>query len=85
VERYGSELCQADKDHVLAAYVYRFTGDHIPSWYAINRPDGKPYKLQFVDDLDWLNNTLFKTRIDGTLDMRTHRCMSFPTWPDGKD
>lgn len=80
----GSKLDYVDQQHVLAAYVHRFTGQHRPAWAKRPMPSGKRYKVQFKDDADWLANTKFAVRQDGRLDMRVHRCESTPTWPEGK-
>jgi len=41
--------------------------------------------VQFADDQDWLEHTLFHVRKDGRLDKRYDCCESHPTWPDGNE
>jgi hypothetical protein len=77
----GTNLTDADRRYVLAAYVHRFTGDHTPTWVKRQK---RPCKMQFKDDADWLANTLFFIRKDGRLDRRAKRCESTPTWPNGQ-
>lgn len=83
--KLGTELDPSDQDHVLAAYVHRFTREHKPEW--ANKPwkDGKPYPLQFDSDADWLANTTFAVRKNGRLDHRVQDCQSNPTWPDNPE
>lgn len=77
----GNALTREDQCRVLAAYVHRFTGNHVPAWARKPRPDGKRYPLQFANDDDWLRHTLFVIRSDGRLDDRVRQCHSRPTWP----
>lgn len=79
----GSELRPEDQQHVLAAYVHRFTGEHKPSWANRDWKDGKPYPVQFASDRDWLEHTFFSVRQNGRLDRRVRTCTSNPTWPEG--
>ena len=77
-------MTQEDRRHVLAAYVHRYTKEHIPQWARQANHAGRGYRPQHATDLDWLANTLFTVRNDGRLDMRVHHCASTPTWPDGQ-
>ena len=83
----GAQLCTADQQHVLAAYVHRFTRDHKPAWASNGNTwkDGQPYPVQFASDADWLAHTRFAVRGDGRLDQRGHWCESSPTWPDNPE
>jgi hypothetical protein len=74
----GSALNAADQKYVLAAYVHRYTREHIPSW-TFNRD----YPVQFASDADWLEHTLFGVTKNDRLDRRVKHCSSTPTWPDG--
>lgn len=66
--KVGSKLHPEDQKHVLAAYIYRHTGDHVP-------PIVKGVaKLQFKNDQDWLEHTSFKVNKDGRLDKRAKYC-----------
>jgi len=79
----GSQLHPKVQKDVKRRFVHRFTKDHKPEWANRARPDGKPYKPQFASDQDWLNNTSFHIKSDGTLDNRYKYCCSNPTWPEG--
>ena len=77
----GCDLCLPDQRHVLSAYVHRFTVKHVPEWATSGN---YKYYPQFEDDADWLANSEFYVKADGTLDMRHRGCLSHPTWPQGK-
>lgn len=81
----GNQLPPADRNYVLAAYVHRFTREHVPGWARIPRPDGTHYPVQFDSDADWLAHTEFNVTKSGALDRRATHCMSFPTWPDNPE
>ncbi len=76
----GTELRHVDQQHVLMAFVHRFTMEHEPDWARVAM--GK-YRPQFKDDADWLASTRFWVRADGYLDQRFKTCHSLPTWPQG--
>ena len=80
----GTLLCADDRRYVLTVYVHRFTREHKPEWAKGLRKNGRPYPVQFADDQDWLEHTLFHVRKDGRLDKRYDCCESHSTWPDGK-
>ena len=70
---------------VLRRYVHRFTRDHVPAWTRDTRPNGKPYRVQFASDADWLANTDFPvTKAGAIADLPAH-CNSRPTWPEGRE
>ena len=79
----GTELSAQDRQHVLAAYVHRFTRDHKPAWAYKPRPSGNPYNPHFTNDAEWLAHTFFSVTKMGRLDRRVMHCESSPTWPDG--
>jgi hypothetical protein len=81
----GTQLVPGDQQHVLAAYVHRFTRNHKPQWASGTWKDGKPFPVQFASDADWLAHTRFTVRQDGRLDQRVHHCESNPTWPDNPE
>lgn len=81
----GNQLTGSDRQHVLSAYVHRFTKDHKPGWAAKPRPYGNPYPVQFASDADWLAHTLFHVTSGGNLDGRFGDCQSSPTWPDNPE
>lgn len=72
----GSQLCAEDRKYVIAAYVNRYTLEHVPAWAKKPRPDGKPYPPQFADDNDWLQHTSFAVTKSGRLDRRVKHCLS---------
>jgi hypothetical protein len=84
LQRRGSELRPEVQREVLARYTMRDTPPNRPNW-TLNGPDGKPYPLQFASDSDWLANTFFYVKQDGTLDERFARCESRPTWPNNPE
>lgn len=81
-QKLGTQLAAADQRHVLAAYVHRYTREHVPEWARKPRPDGTPYPVHFASDADWLAHTRFFVRANGRLDHRFRHCWSEPTWPD---
>ena len=74
----GIKLSEHDRREVLAAYVHRYTGEHVPQWA---RAPWNTCKVQFATDAEWLANTRFAVRKDGRLHQRIRHCMSNPTWP----
>ena len=78
----GNQLTPSVRLQAQRLFVYRFTGDHKPAWATLPRPDGTAYPLQFKDDADWLANTRFGVKKDGTLSKRVRYCESRPTWPN---
>lgn len=73
--KLGSELCAADRAHVLAAYVYRMTTEARQRW-----PDASAYMLRNGyrmperSDAEWLQRTRFRVTKAGRLDMRARHC-----------
>lgn len=78
----GKELSQEDRKKALARYVHRFTGDHVPKWAHTPTPNGKFCPVQFKDDAEWLDHTLFPVNKSGKL--ISGDCQAFPTWPKGR-
>lgn len=72
----GSEMCQRLQQEAKARFVYRYTGEHKPTWVK-----GPETPVQFKDDRDWLANTLFWITKKGELANRPKCCESYPTWP----
>lgn len=85
IEIPGTLLSKEDQVTVLCSYVNRYTKQHVPAWAKRPRPDGTAYPVQFASDADWLANTLFRVRRDGSLDERQAFCHSTPTWPDNPE
>lgn len=81
----GDKLSKEQQALVLREYVYRFTGDHKPNWATELRLNGEPYPLQFKNDQEWLENTLFRVKLNGELDNRAKTCHSSPTWPNNPE
>lgn len=79
----GTALCAADRDYVLRSYVNRYTVEHVPTWAMKLRPNGRPYRVQFRSDYEWLDNTLFNVKKNGRLRADVTSCHSTPTWPHG--
>lgn len=79
----GSSLRPEVQRDALARYVQRFTGDHKPAWANKIWKDGKPYQVQFATDAEWLANSVFEVKEDGTLAHRS--CTSYPTWPNNPE
>ena len=65
----------------LKQFVHRYTGQHRPAWSLKPMPNRRPYPVQFRDDRDWLEHTLFHVTKNGELDKRFKHCQSSPTWP----
>lgn len=81
--RFGTELPPDDRRLVLAAFVHRYTREHVPAWARRELWVGdEPYPVQFDSDAEWLAHTRFAVRSDGRLDRRVHSCHSEPTFPD---
>jgi hypothetical protein len=78
----GNQLSPSTRLEAQRLFVYRFTGDHTPDWVKHARASGKEYPLQFANDADWLANTRFGVKKDGTLSKRVRYCESNPTWPN---
>lgn len=81
----GTSLRPDVQRAVRHVFVHRYTRDHRARWACQPRPDGTPYPVQFDSDVDWLANTLFWIKADGTLDHRYDHCESNPTWPDNPE
>ena len=79
----GSSFPASVQQHLLSAYVHRFTREHRPVWAS--RPDCKTCPVQFASDAEWLANTRFAVNRDGSLSKRNRYCESRPTWPDNPE
>lgn len=75
----GNNLCNADQQQVLRAYVHRFTGQHRPTWANDSTP------LHFKDDNEWLANTRFAIDRRGRLRASVKDCYSRPTFPNNPE
>lgn len=74
--KLGKDLVPDDQERVKSAFVYRFTGDHIPEWSRKKMENGQEYKRQFVNDREWLNETWFAVNQQGRWDSRVVLCCS---------
>ena len=81
----GDTLRASVQDECLLRFVHRFTAEHVPQWASEPRQDGTPYPVQFSTDREWLENTHFAVKHDGTLDERVKHCYSAPTWPNNPE
>jgi hypothetical protein len=77
----GDRLSIAAQREARARFVNRWTKEHKPGWVH----DEKATPPQFASDSDWLANTLFWVRNDGSLSERPSYCESSPTWPDNEE
>ena len=73
----GSALRPDQQRRALSMFVHRYTAEHRPAWVK----DEAATPVQFASDREWLENTLFWVRKDGTISGRHHHCESSPTWP----
>jgi len=86
----GNELPPALQRAAFAAYVHRFTMEHVPDW-ARRRPcdsggtETRYYAPQYRSDAEWLANTQFPVTARGRLSERPSDCRSAgQTWPLGQ-
>jgi hypothetical protein len=79
----GTELNASDRQHVLAAYVYRNTVENIRrNAAAVKRAGGS---LPPITDAQWLEITQFTVTNAGRLDQRVHHCHLIPAWKSAID
>ena len=94
---YGHQLNPALRREALAAYVHRYTAEHVPSWSRTPAPNGRHYAPQYLSDREWLDKTRFPiTRSgqgirlksgsnNGNTTRNTIYCESNdPSWPYGQ-
>ena len=88
---YGNQLPSAQRQAALAAYVHRYTVEHIPTWSRQAAPNGRHYAPQYRTDLEWLGKTRFPIVEDRTGirlksgQSRNSDCESSdPSWPYGQ-
>ena len=83
----GNQLRETEQRHAKAIYAHRYTMEHKPAWAhkprTVTDDQGRTthaaYAPQFASDADWLANTWFNIKKDGTL--ASASCWSEPTWP----
>ena len=71
-ERFGIELCDEDRRHVLAAYIYRHTIENARAHPDCVRASGA--RIPLITDARWLETTCWRVRNDGRLDRRVKFC-----------
>lgn len=86
---YGHQLSPALCREALAAYVHRYTAEHVPSWSRTPAPNGRHYAPQYRSDSEWLDRTRFPiTRSGQGIRLKsgsTIYCDSNdPSWPYGQ-
>ena len=90
---YGHQLSPALRREALAAFVHRYTAEHVPSWSRTPAPNGRHYAPQYRSDREWLDKTRFPiTRSrqgirlkSGSNPSNTTYCESNdPSWPYGQ-
>jgi hypothetical protein len=77
----GTELHKDDQKKVLAAFVHRYTGEHVPAWALKPMPNGGTYTPQFATDAEWLAHSTFGVKNNGRLHAAVKHCNSNPTNP----
>lgn len=71
-------------EQAKAAYVHRFTMEHIPQWAKKPMDNGKYYAPQYTSDREWYDNTLFPPHAF-SISKRDTSCHSTnQSWPLGK-
>ena len=86
---YGHQLSPALRREAMAAYVHRYTAEHVPSWSRRPAPNGRHYAPQYQSDREWLDKTRFPiTRSGQGIRLKsgsTIHCESNdPSWPYGQ-
>lgn len=70
----GENLTAAQVKQVKAAFVHRFTGEHVPAWAKQPRPDGTAYEPMYATDADWIADKAFYVHKDGQIASTPHHC-----------
>ena len=66
-------------EQAKAAYVHRFTMEHVPGWASLPTSNGKFYAPQYRTDREWYDNTKFPSHnFAGYCDSRNQ------SWPLGR-
>ena len=86
---YGHQLSPALRREALAAYVHRYTAEHVPSWSRTPAPNGRHYAPQYESDGEWLDKTRFPiTRSGQGIRLKSgsniHCESNDPSWPYGQ-
>lgn len=82
----GSELPLRLQEEAKLAWIYRYTGDHIPIWALEKSENGLYCPVHFKDDTEWLANTRFWVFGYEYLMLLPRRSSeSNPTFPLGKE
>jgi len=71
-------------EQAKAAYVHRFTMEHVPQWASKSMSDGKYPAPQFRTDREWFESTMFPPNNPYAMSSRDTSCHSTnQTWPLG--
>lgn len=72
-------------NQACAAYIHRFTMEHIPEWAKEQGPDGKFYAPQYRTDQEWYDNTKFPPHNPHARSAKdTSAWSTGQTWPLGR-
>lgn len=81
----GTDLSPSDQRAALMRYVHRYTAEHVPTWALKPRATGDYCAPQFRSDVEWLENTTFRTHVVGGRTRLGGECETTgQTWPFGK-
>lgn len=86
---HGHQLAPALRREALAAYVHRYTAEHVPSWSRKPAPNGRHYAPQYQNDSEWLDKTRFPiTRSIQGIRLQSGSSIycesNDPSWPYGQ-
>lgn len=90
---YGHQLSPALRREALAAFVHRYTAEHVPSWSRTPAPNGRHYAPQYRSDREWLDKTRFPITRSGqgirlksgsNIGNTIHCESNDPSWPYGQ-
>jgi len=86
---YGHQLSPALRREALAAFVHRYTAEHVPSWSRTPAPNGRHYAPQYSSDTEWLDKTRFPiTRSRQGIRLKSGTSIycesNDPSWPYGQ-
>jgi len=71
----GNELCQSDRAHVLAAYIYRGTIENQRAHPQAVAMAGS--RLPLITDAQWLEISEWPVTKSGRIDRRAKHCTTF--------
>ena len=62
----GKHLTKGQREIVKLNYIYRFTGEHRPTWASEKMPNGQSYNPEFKTDNEWIDSKAFNFIADGS-------------------